>query len=302
MEKSNHFEVVIVGGSYAGLSAAMALGRSLRKILVIDSGLPCNQQTPHSHNFITHDGETPALIAEKARTQVLQYGTVKFFDGLAVHAAKVDDGFAVTVQTGEAFMAKKLVLATGIKDLLPDIPGLAACWGITVIHCPYCHGYEFRGQKTAIMANGARAFHLASLVNNLTDKLMILTGGVPDFTPDQMSRLEAHQIKVVDTEVSAVLQEEGRVKNVVFSDGSTMPFSTIYAAVPFVQSSDIAASLGCEFTEQGRIKVDSMQKTTIEGVFACGDDASMMRSLASAVYSGNLAGAVINQVLTETQF
>lgn len=302
MKTSNHFEVIIVGGSYAGLSAAMALGRSLRKVLIIDSGLPCNRQTPHSHNFITHDGEAPALIAEKAKTQVLQYGTVEFFDGLAVHADKADDGFVVTTQTGEEFTAKKLVLATGIKDLLPDIPGLADCWGITVIHCPYCHGYEFRGERTAIMANGAQAFHLASLVNNLTDKLTILTGGAPDFTPDQMARLATHQIKVVEREVSTIVHEDGWVKNVVFSDGSAIPFSAIYAAVPFVQSSDIAASLGCRFTEQGRIEVDPMQKTTVEDVFACGDNATMIRSLASAVYSGNLAGAVINHVLTESQF
>jgi thioredoxin reductase len=302
MKRANHFEVIIVGGSYAGLSAAMALGRSLRKVLIIDSGLPCNRQTPHSHNFITHDGEAPASIAQKAKTQLLQYSTVEFFDGLGVHATKVDEGFVVTVQTGEEFLSKRLVLATGIRDLLPEIPGLAACWGITVIHCPYCHGYEFRGQRTAIMANGERAYHLATLVNNLTDKLTILTGSAPDFTSDQMTRLRAHQIEVVPDEVSAIIHEDGQVKQVAFSDGRVMPFSAIYAAVPFVQSSDIAASLGCQFTEQGRIQVDPMQKTTIEGVFACGDNASTVRSLASAVYSGNLAGAVINQELTESQF
>jgi len=302
MKRANHFEVIIVGGSYAGLSAAMALGRSLRKVLIIDSGLPCNRQTPHSHNFITHDGEAPASIAQKAKTQLLQYSTVEFFDGLGVHATKVDEGFVVTVQTGEEFLSKRLVLATGIRDLLLEIPGLAACWGITVIHCPYCHGYEFRGQRTAIMANGERAYHLATLVNNLTDKLTILTGSAPDFTSDQMTRLRAHQIEVVPDEVSAIIHEDGQVKQVAFSDGRVMPFSAIYAAVPFVQSSDIAASLGCQFTEQGRIQVDPMQKTTIEGVFACGDNASTVRSLASAVYSGNLAGAVINQELTESQF
>src|SRR3954466_4356302 len=120
-----NFEVIIIGGSYAGLSAAMSLGRSLRKVLIIDSGLPCNRQTPHSHNFITHDGETPKAIADKAREQVLKYKTVHMQAGLAVSATKIENGFELTTADGEVLFTRKLLFATGVKDLMPDIPGFA---------------------------------------------------------------------------------------------------------------------------------------------------------------------------------
>src|SRR5690606_37550650 len=165
MVTANYYDVIIVGGSYAGLSAAMALGRSLRKVLVIDSGFPCNRQTPHSHNFITQDGETPFAISQKAREQVMRYPTVRFLDDLALGAAKTATGFTVSTKSGDTFLSRKLITATGIADQLPEIKGFAACWGISVIHCPYCHGYEFRNQRTGILANGDRAFHLASLVS-----------------------------------------------------------------------------------------------------------------------------------------
>jgi thioredoxin reductase len=298
----NEFEVLIIGGSYAGLSAAMALGRSLRKVLVIDSGLPCNRFTPHSHNFITHDGEVPAEIARLARQQVEQYETVHLHQGLAVEGRKTETGFEVKTQAGEVFFGKKLVFATGIRDLLPDIPGLAECWGKTVIHCPYCHGYEFRQQKTGIMANGQRAFHLASMVNNLTGDLTILTNGKADFETTQLEKLSSHRIEVIETAISKIEQKDGQIKAVVFKDGNRVSFEAAYAAVPFAQHSEIPASLGCELTEHGYLKVNPFQQTTVEGVFACGDNSNMMRSVANAVATGNMTGAVVNGRLVEEHF
>jgi thioredoxin reductase len=137
MEKNSAYDVVVVGGSYAGLSAGMALGRSIRKVLIVDSGKPCNAQTPHSHNFITQDGAKPAEIAAQAKAQVLQYPTVHFLTDLVVSVSGADHQFVVNTAENGQFTAKKLLFATGIKDLLPEIPGLAACWGISVIHCPY---------------------------------------------------------------------------------------------------------------------------------------------------------------------
>lgn len=302
MTETKNFEVIIVGGSYAGLSAAMALGRSLRSVLIIDSGLPCNQQTPHSHNFITQDGEKPGVIAEKARKQVLNYPTVKLLNDLAVSGKKTENSFIITTQSGQDFIAKKLIFATGIKDMMPDIKGLAECWGITVVHCPYCHGYELRNLKTGIMANGERAFHLASLVNNLTDDITILTSGKADFKPEQITKLNEHHVKIMETAVSAIDHHNGSVKSVSFKDGNKIDFNAIYAALPFKQHSDIPVTLGCQLTEQGYITIDGFQKTTVSGVFACGDNSTMMRSLANAVYSGNLAGVVVNKELTEEQF
>src|SRR5690606_12179432 len=191
-----------------------------------------------------------------------------------------------------------LIFATGIKDELPDITGFAACWGISVIHCPYCHGYEFRNVKTGIMANGDRAFHLASLINNLTDKLTILTVGKAAFSDEQTTKLERHHIAVIEQEIAEIEHNNGHLKQVVFTDGTKMDFTALYAAVPFVQHCEIPAALGCELTEHGHIKVDGMYKTTVEDVFACGDNTAMMRSVANAVAAGNVAGAIANSELT----
>lgn len=147
MTDSFKYEVIIIGGSYAGLSAAMALGRALRNVLIIDSGLPCNRQTPYSHNFITQDGEKPNIIAEKAKAQVLKYNTIKFLNDFVVSGKKNENGFVITTKTGEEYISKKLIFATGIKDIMPDIKGFAECWGTSVIHCPYCHGYEVKREK-----------------------------------------------------------------------------------------------------------------------------------------------------------
>ena len=302
MTENKQYDVIIIGGSYAGLSAAMALGRSLRHVLIIDSGLPCNRRAPHSHNFITHDGEKPAVIAEKAKKQVLSYDTVTWLEDLAVGGTITRNGFTVTTESGKTFDAKKLVFATGIKDTMLPIKGFEACWGISAVHCPYCHGYELRNKQTGIIANGERAFHLASLVNNLTGSVTLLTSGKADLKPEALEKLNKHNIKIIETEISEIGHENGYVKQVVLKDGSTLPFEALYAAVPFTQHSDIPLSLGCELTEPGYIKTGSFQETTVKGVFACGDNSSMMRALANAVYTGNLAGVMVNKELVEEQF
>jgi len=296
------FEVIIIGGSYAGLSAAMALGRSLREILIIDGGKPCNRQTPHSHNFLTQDGSTPKEIAELAKSQVAQYNSVKFYDGLAVEGKRSNGGFEITTSKGDVFWAKKLVMASGIKDLMPEIQGFSECWGISVVHCPYCHGYEIRNKKTAIIANGERAFHLASLVNNLTKEIKIIISGTKDFDDHQLEKLKQHNIQIIEKEISTIEHQNGQLETIVFKDGSTENFDCAYASIPFEQSSHIAESLGCKLTEDGFIEVDFMQKTTEEGVFACGDNSTRMRLVANAVYGGNITGAVLNNELTQESF
>ncbi|TYR35739.1 NAD(P)/FAD-dependent oxidoreductase [Sphingobacterium phlebotomi] len=302
MDKQTNFEVIIIGGSYAGLSAAMSLGRSLRSVLVIDSGLPCNRQTPHSQNFLTHDGHTPGQIMAEARGRLIKYNTIKFHNDLAVSSENTDHGFTVTTRTGEVFSAQKLIFATGIKDIMPDIPGFSDCWGISVIHCPYCHGYEYRKEKTAILANGAKAYHLASLINNLTDNLTLLTNGRAEFDFPAAEKLKANSIGITEKEVAEIMHEDGYVKEIVFTDGSREAFTAVYAALPFEQHSDIPAALGCAFTEHGYIQVDTMQKTTVDGVFACGDNAVMMRSVANAVALGNVTGAIVNKELVDERF
>lgn len=302
MTVNQNFEVIIIGGSYAGLSAAMALGRSVRKVLIIDSGLPCNRQTPHSHNFITQDGEQPAVIAAKARAEVLQYCTVQFLRGLAVDAEQIDKGFIVRTAEGERYQCRKLIFATGIKDLMPNIKGFAECWGISVVHCPYCHGYELKDQKTGIMANGPRAVHLTALVSNLSKEVTIFSMGKADFSEADLAKFGEHNIQIVETPLTEIVHEKGQLSQVILADGSSMHFDALYAAVPFTQHSDLPQSLGCELTAQGYIAIDNFQKTSVKGIYACGDNAAMMRAVANSVYSGNLAGAMANMELTEEDF
>ena len=296
------FDVIIIGGSYAGLSAAMALGRSLRNVLIIDSGLPCNRQTPHSHNFITQDGVTPSEISQKAKRQVLKYNTVQFIEDKAIKGKKVNQSFYIHTESGRQFESSKLIFATGVKDIMPEIKGLSDCWGISVVHCPYCHGYEIKNKKTGIIANGETAFHLAPLVKNLTDELSILTNGKAEFDSEQILRLNRNNIKIVEKNITEIQHENGYIKSVFFKDGSSEYFEATYAALPSKQHCDIPELLGCELNEQGYIHVDMMGKTTVEGIFACGDNTTRMRSVANAVASGNVAGAVINMELSNQQF
>lgn len=302
MEENKKVDVIIIGGSYSGLSAAMALGRSMRKVLIIDSGNPCNKQTPRSHNFITHDGEKPANISQKAKEQVLNYPTVTFLSDFAVSGDKTPNGFTITTRSGISVTGRKLIVATGVKDIMPEINDFSECWGISVIHCPYCHGYEFKGKKTGIMANGERAFHIASLVSNLTDKMTIFTNGKADFKEEHLQKLKKHAIEIIETPLAEIEHTNGYVKNVVFSDGNKLIFDVVYAAIPFQQHSDIPVELGCELTETGHLKTDSFQKTTVSGIYACGDNSSQMRSVANAVATGNIAGAMVNMDLTNESF
>lgn len=302
MKNENTYDVILIGGSYAGLSAAMALGRSLRKVLIIDSGLPCNWQTPHSHNFITLDGEKPANITKKAKEQVLQYNTVLFYEGIAIKGEKKENYFSVLTDKSDVFYAKKLIFATGIKDVFPAIKGFSECWGISVVHCPYCHGYEIKDKKTAILAQGEKAFHLASLVNNLTQDITLITSYTHLFTKEQLQKLENHTIRIIDKEIIEVIHEKGYVSQLVFTDGSREDFEAVYAAIPFQQHCTIPVELGCEITEMGHLKVDAFQKTTVSGIYACGDTSSMMRSVANAVASGNICGAMVNMELINEEF
>jgi len=303
MIQENSFEVIIIGGSYAGLSAAMALGRSMRNVLVIDSGLNCNRYTAHSQNFLTQDGAVPGDIAALGKSQLLRYETVHFLDSLAAAAVSVGDGFEVELQTGERLYAAKLLIASGIRDIFPKIGGFSECWGTSVIHCPYCHGYEYRNKRTAILANRDGAFHLAGLISNLTSKdRTILTDGKPEFSSEQQDKLGRAGIAVLDKRISEIVHQKGMISQVIFSDGSQLGLDVLYAAIPFEQHSTIPGSLGCEMTMAGHIKIDEMQKTTVPGVFAAGDNSSALRSVASAVAAGNRAGAMINADLVEEEF
>ncbi|MFP3834758.1 NAD(P)/FAD-dependent oxidoreductase [Chryseobacterium sp. SIMBA_028] len=295
------FDVIIIGGSYAGLSAGMALGRSLRNVLIIDSGKPCNRQTPHSHNFITHDGIPPKEISSLARKDVEKYTTVQFHEGIAAQVLK-KNSFEVETLSSEIFYAKKIILASGVKDVMPDIPGFKDCWGVSVLHCPYCHGYEVRNEVTGILSDGDLAYDFSKLIFNLTKSLTLFTNGKSILTKQQIEKLKQNEINLNEEEIEGIEHDNGCIQKIIFKNGSSALLKALYAKIPFEQNINITESLGCELTEQGFIKVDAMQKTSVPGVFACGDNVTMMRSVANAVAQGNFAGAVVNKELSEEEF
>lgn len=302
MVANNSYEVIIIGGSFAGMQAGMTLGRSLRRVLIIDSGLPCNRQTPHSHNFITHDGKKPAQLAAEAREQVMQYSTVEWINGLAVSAAALHEGFAVALQNGKTFTTDRLLFATGIKDNLQPLPGLAECWGISVIHCPYCHGYENRHQPTGILTNGDMAWHYAALIHQLTSQITIYTNGPSTLSEDHTQLIQRNNIAIVTKEIKELIHHNGQLQTLVFADGSTTALTTLYTRPPYEQHCTIPQQLGCALTETGLLQTDNFFQTTVPGVYAAGDCMSPMRAVANAVAGGLSAGAFINRELTEKAF
>lgn len=302
MNESQQFDVIIVGGSYSGLAAGMALGRALRRVLIVDSGLPANRQTPYSHNFITQDGVPPQEIAAKARAQVERYPSVEFLSGQVTDARIKDDGFQVGVDNNILFTAKKLILATGIRDVMPPIPGLAECWGISVLHCPYCHGYEVRDEVTGVLGNGDKAFELARLISNWTKELTLFTNGPSTLTPEQSAALHQHGIGIEQTPVQELVHDRGRLHQVRFSNGSARAIHTLYAMPAFEQHSSAPQEIGCAFTEEGYIQVDAQQRTSVPGIYACGDSTTRLRTVANAVATGTTAGMMLNKELIAEEF
>jgi len=289
-----HYDVIVIGGSAAGLSAAMTLGRALRNVLIIDSCDPCNVQTPRSHNFLSRDGFSPSDIIKVSLEQVLAYPNITLISGEATHAVQEDDIFRIEISTGQSATCDKLLLATGLRDIFPDVEGFRECWGISVLHCPYCHGYEVRDEPTVIFANGEAAYHLSVMVHNWSKKLTVVTNGISELRFEEASRLEELGVTVIEKEVSRFEHENGHVKRIAFNDGTHFETNVIYASIPFEQKSDLAEQLGCKISSHNHIEVDDEQRTTIENVFAAGDCTAQARAISVAAASGTKAGFTIN--------
>ncbi|UOQ95950.1 NAD(P)/FAD-dependent oxidoreductase [Hymenobacter sp. 5317J-9] len=296
------FNAIIIGGSYAGLSAAMALGRSRRRVLLLDTGRPCNRQTPHSHNFLTQDGATPAALRAQALAQTLQYPTVELRAEEAVTATAVAGCFEVGTATGASYTAPKLLLATGVIDLLPALPGFAECWGISVLHCPYCHGYEVGDQRLGVIGNGDMGFEFVRLIHNWSPRLTLFTDGPATLNPAQQQALVRHGIAVVETPLAGIAHTQGQLRAMQLADGTAHPLDAVFARVPFEQAGTLARQLGCAFTEMGHVQVDDMQRTGVPGLFAAGDATTPFRAVSAAVAAGGKAGAIMNMELIAEKF
>ena len=293
-------EVIIIGGSYAGLSAAMQLGRARRKVLIIDEGLRRNRFAPHSHGFITQDGADPAAIAAEAREQVMKYSTVEW---LAARADSVErkgeagsPAFSVAVTVGTTrHLSRVLILALGVKDKLPDIDGLAERWGRSVFHCPYCHGYELNQGKIGVIAGSELSMHQALMLPDWGPTTLLLNDTFEP-NPDQLADLAARGVIVEHGRVEAITGHA----DVQLAGGRALSFSGLFALAHIEIATQIPQELGLEM-EQGplgaTIKTDAMKETSIPGVFACGDAARPMATVALAVGDGNLAGVNAHRAL-----
>jgi len=289
------YDAIIIGGSYAGLAAALPLARARRKVLVIDAGQRRNRFADHSHGFLTQDGAKAADIAAVARKQVRAYGTVEWLDARATGARQVAGGFEVGIEAGVKRTAQRLVLATGVVDTLPEIPGLAQRWGRHVFHCPYCHGYELQQGRIGVLATSALSLHHALLLPDWGPTTLLLNAS---FVPDaqQLAQLQARGVTV---EAGAVREITGHA-DVLLQDGRTLGFAGLFTIPRSQVENPMAAALGCEFTEGPTgavIQTDAMKATTVAGVFACGDAARFGGSVALAVGDGTMAGVAAHQSL-----
>ncbi|MDF2380240.1 NAD(P)/FAD-dependent oxidoreductase [Nostoc ellipsosporum NOK] len=296
-----HSEVIIVGGSYAGLSAAMALGRSLRNVRIIDNGKPCNRFTPFSHNFLLGDGVPPAQLRATAQQQVAAYPTILFTTATVTRVEGTNGDFTVHTDGGR-FTAGKILFATGVYDELSHPEGLAACWGKSVLHCPYCHGYEVRGRLTGILASGPGAFEMSRLLSQWTRQLVLLTDGGPMPDAEQERLIRKHGISIITNKVVRLHHENGQLQRVEFANGQVLPLEVMYTHAPKRQHCPAPVQLGCAVDDMGLLVVNDFQETNIKGVYAAGDNCNPMRSVSLAVSAGSKAGALINKALVEESF
>lgn len=295
--KELQYEVIIIGGSYAGLQAGMTLGRSLRRTLIIDDGKPCNRQTPHSHNMLTQDGARPADISAIGKEQVMKYPSVSFAATRAIKAVQIDKGFRIETEDGNTYTCRRLLLATGVHDITTDIPGLSVCWGISVLHCPYCHGYEVKGLPTGVISNGPFAEDYLKMIHHWTDKLTLFTNGTPELSEEGMAFAKSRNIELVAQPIKSIVHQDGYIKEIVLKDGSARRLTACYYRPTFVQHSDIAETLGCEMNEHGLVNATEFGQTNIPGLFVAGDNSNMMRSVAASIANGMKAAAWMNREL-----
>jgi len=295
-------DAIVVGGSFAGLSAAMQLARARKRVLVIDAGQPRNRFAKTSHGFFGQDGKPPAEILREAARQVAAYPTVRFIQGEATGASQTDGGFTVTLGDGREEQAARLVLATGVRDELPPIPGMRERWGRTVLHCPYCHGYEVAGGALGVLASDpVMAVHKAMLIPDW-GQTTLFTQGLFEPDAEQAAQLAARGVQVERAPVVELLGEAPELEAVRLADGRVIPLQAIFAAPDVRMASPLAEALGCAF-EQGPqgpyIRVDDRKQTTVAGVYAAGDASAAMHNATLASASGVLAGIGAHQSLAK---
>lgn len=317
------FDVVIAGAGTAGLSAALVLGRARRRVLVCGDGAPRNAPAAHAHGFFTQDGTAPSEFLRIGREQLRPYEGVRYRE-IAVADVTLREGqvavqigdarspreaapgerhFSVMLGDGDAVQARRILLATGVVDSLPSIPGLADLWGTAVFHCPYCHGWEVRDQPLAILNNGPMAVEQALLISQWSRDLVLCTDGPAELSDDDRRRLAARGIRVREGKVARLEGTQGRLDRLAFADGEVLERCGLFTRLVQRQRSDLAARLGCTLTspipgiEMEIVGVDGTGYTGIPGIYAAGDAITVVQQIAMAAASGVASAAAINRDL-----
>jgi thioredoxin reductase len=294
------YEVVVVGGGAAGLSGAVALARSRRRVLVVDAGEPRNAPAGHVHNFLTRDGTPPAQIYAAGRDEVTRYGG-QVETGRVTKLSR--DGERFRVQIGDrAVTARRLLIATGLRDELPAVPGLAARWGIDVLHCPYCHGWEVRDQRVGVLATGPAAVHQALLFRQLTQDVTLLQHTGVDLAGEQREQFAALGIAVIAGTVAEVEADRGGLAGVRLADGRRVALDALIVAPRATAQAELLAPLGLTPAEVKlgghvigtRIEADATGATSVPGVWVAGNVADVQAQVISSAAAGLMAGAAIN--------
>jgi thioredoxin reductase len=288
-------DVIVVGGGYAGMAAALQLVRARRTVTVIDAGMRRNRTAQHFWGFLGQDGADPAAIAATARAQLAAYPTLTWTDGTVARADGRKDDFHVTLTTGDVTRGRRLLLATGVADDLPAVHGLAERWGRSVFHCPYCHGYELDRGRIGVIATGPVSVHQAQLLPDW-GTVTLLTNGILDPDSDTLADLARRGIAVEATPIDRI---DGTA-DVILTDGRRLPFAGLFTATWCRPATPVAEALGCDLTETplGRqIRTTDAKETSVPGAYACGDVARAPHSVSLAVADGAWAGMSVHRSL-----
>lgn len=303
MEPTMPHDAVIIGGSYAGLSAAIQLVRARRRVLIIDDGKPRNRFAARAHGVLAQDGRPGAEITAAARAQVAAYPTAAFRYVEAVDIGAVEGGFEITLADGTRTSGRRLLLAHGVTDRLPNLAGIQERWGRTVLHCPYCHGYEIGGGPIGVLGASAMSIHQALLIADWGQVTLFLNDVVqPD--AEESRQLARRGVIVEPKPVTALEGDAPSLTGARLSDGRLVPLRALFLGVGVRQTGTLAETLGCALDEtpMGRIiRVDDFKQTTVPGVYAAGDVARMASNITLASADGVMAGIGVHRSLIEEE-
>lgn len=300
------FDVLIVGAGSAGLSAALTLGRCRRRVLVADGGAPRNAPSPAVHGFLSRDGIRPARLLQLGHEQLAPYPTVAVRELKITKLRRLAHGFRAEGTTGQghawAGTASRVVLATGVADVLPPLPGFRELWGTGVLHCPYCHGYEVRDQPLAVYGRGKAAVGLALLLTNWSKDIVVVTNGPGHLSDYGRQRLRQHRIGLRQEPVQGLVGgPDGLLRCVEFADGTYLERTALFLHAPQEQRSNLAAETGARITGKGAVWVDKNLQTSIPGLYAAGDTAPGQQQALIAAGEGSKVAICLNEALTKEQ-